>query len=114
MFEVAFEQACRDHLQPAFETNHERTLYVRYVFRNSLIYGERGKNRLVRDGRSDHTDLRKYGRAQSFLTARARRTRRESACAAAGLTESVPATAVRNRRQSPCFKDLRNPGSVLT
>src|SRR5882724_3814443 len=26
----------------ALETNHERTLYVRYVFRNHLISGERG------------------------------------------------------------------------
>src|SRR4051812_1798610 len=26
---------------PAFETNHEQTLYVRYVFRNYLISGQR-------------------------------------------------------------------------
>jgi len=63
MFETASEQACQDHLQLALETNHERTLYVQYVFRNSLIYGERGKNRIVRDGRSDHTDIRQCGRA---------------------------------------------------
>src|ERR1700760_1342781 len=30
------------------ETNHERTLYVRYVFRNCLIYSERDKTRGTR------------------------------------------------------------------
>ena len=30
------------------ETNHERTLYVRYVFRNCLIYGERREARGMR------------------------------------------------------------------
>src|SRR6476659_2717073 len=27
-------------LSDSFETNHERTLYVRYLFRNPLIWGE--------------------------------------------------------------------------
>src|SRR6476469_9991421 len=33
---------CRHHMS---ETNHERTLYVRYVFRNQLISGKRVRRR---------------------------------------------------------------------
>src|SRR5215813_8394588 len=44
LFRDSWEMASKEYLQVlSLETNHERTLYVRYVFRNHLISGERGK-----------------------------------------------------------------------
>ena len=47
---------------PQFETNHERTLYVRYVFRNHLISGEEveaSKRALERTEAIVHAELKR-------------------------------------------------------
>src|SRR5438876_6686335 len=35
-----FRSLTAGQVSDSFETNHERTLYVRYLFRNPLIWGE--------------------------------------------------------------------------
>src|SRR3954451_17846430 len=43
MHAVRFVRAVEPRQRPALETNHERTLYVPYVFRNHLISRQRNK-----------------------------------------------------------------------
>src|SRR5438067_5418480 len=74
------------------ETNHERTLYVRYVFRNHLISGERiaasaeDTPQSRRSGR--HSGSRSNSQGEPLAAAGANGGRITSACAAARFPSS--------------------------
>src|SRR5689334_3251640 len=74
------------------ETNHERTLYVRYVFRNHLISGEREKSLAAASAGAlspiTYFGSRRISQVEPALAAGASGARTTSACAAARFASS--------------------------
>jgi hypothetical protein len=77
------ESAIANSMRPLLETNHERTLYVPYVFRNHLILRQRNQFREGAAQNGDQSGSRNSTQADPAAAAGANGARITSARAAA-------------------------------